>query len=115
MKTLEKVQSEISALQKEADTPNLPKKDYKKIEKKVKLLYQCQLYLETNPTAEFLEKQKEDLKKKLKAIDAGFLQWSSNNPQEANSVKNPKSKYNSIMGTKNFKAQLLTLQYLIVG
>lgn len=113
MKTLESVKSEIESLQKEAATEGMLPRFIKKIEKKVKLLYQCQLYLETNPTKEFIEKQKADTSKKIKVINDGYKDWLNNNAKEADGCKNPKSKYQTYMGLKNIKAQYLTLSYLL--
>lgn len=112
MKNIEQVKKEIAELQKEGEELRGTKM-YKRIEKKVGALYKCQLYLESNPTQEFIEKQKADLKKRLKIIAAGLSVWLRENPQEGNSTKNPKSKYNTLMGVKTIKQQLATLEYLL--
>lgn len=110
MKTLEYVQQELQDAIKLGET-ELSKKEAKLCEKRVKHLYSCQLYLETNPTEEFVQKQFEDVKRKIKIINSGFQQWLQNNRKEADA--NPKSKYHTLMGLKNYKAQLNTLDYLL--
>lgn len=112
MKTLEYVQQELQDAIKLGET-KLSKKEAKVCEKRIKHLYSCQLYLETNPTEEFVQKQFEDVKRKIKIINSGFWQWLQNNQKEADGGANPKSKYNSMMGLKNYKAQLNTLDYLL--
>ena len=111
MKTIDDINTELDRLRD--DTKNLhSKREREKIAKKCSVLYLCKLYLETNPTLKFIEKQKAEVKRKLDFIDEGFNQWAGSNPKEAN-VNNPKSKYNSLMGVKVLKAQLKTLNYLL--
>lgn len=112
MKTLEYVQQELQDAIKLGET-GLSKKEAKVCEKRIKHLYSCRLYLETNPTQEFVQKQFEDVKRKIKIINSGFHKWLQNNQKEADGVANPKSKYNTLMGLKNLKAQLNTLDYLL--
>jgi len=112
MKTLESIKNELAMLRKEAEG-QLSKRESKALEKRIKGLYACQLYLETMPTQEFIEKQKTDVSKKIKSISAGFDKWLSSNPSESDNIKNPKSKYNTLMGLKNMKAQLVTINFLL--
>ncbi len=83
------------------------------MEKQIKHLYACQLYLESSPTEEFITKQHDDVKRKIKVINGGYDSWCRANPKERDSVANPLSKYRSLMGLKNYKAQLVTLSYLL--
>lgn len=112
MKTLQNVKDELLVARKLSEQ-ELSKKEKSKLEKELKHLYACQLYLESDPTQTFLEKQQKDLKHKIKIVTSGFSTWCSNNPKERDSCKNPKSKYNTMMGLKNFKEQLRTIEYLL--
>jgi len=113
MKTLESIKSEIAIDRKQAEKEDLTKREAKQIEKRIKKLYACQLYLETDPTETFIQKQKADVSKKIKIINDGFSDWLKNNAKESDGCKNPKSKYQTYMGLKNLKAQYLTLSYLL--
>lgn len=110
MKTLEEVKKQITDLREEAK--GLGKKEAKKICKRLGLLYSVQLYLETSPTQQFIEKQKDNLEYKVKVINDGFSTWRNNNPKDSN-VNNPKSKYNSYMGLRQVREQLATINYIL--
>lgn len=113
MKTLDYIKGEIAAIDKQTANEELSKREAKQLEKRRKLHYDCQLYLETHPTEEFLLKQKKDCKKKIDFINGNFSTWLNNNAKEAEAVKNPKSKYHTVMGLKTIKSQLATLNYLL--
>lgn len=112
MKTLDYVKSQLQDAIKLGES-ELSKREAKQCEKEIKHLYSCQLYLETNPTEEFITKQQKDVINKIKAINGGYQKWCSANTKERDSTSNPKAKYNTMMGLKNLKAQLSTLNYLL--
>jgi len=56
MKTLEYVKQQLQDAIALGET-ELSKREAKQCEKQIKHLYSCQLYLETNPTEEFVIKQ----------------------------------------------------------
>lgn len=113
MKTLESIKAELGVARKLAEK-QLSKSEEKRLDKELKMLYQCQLYLETEPTKTFLEKQKTEVTRKIKIVNEGFDVWMRNNQKECDGVKNPKSKYYSLMGMKTLKLQLNTLNFLLM-
>lgn len=78
MKTIKKIKAEIKVLQK-TDTTDLSPGQMKKIHKEAEQLNQYKLYLETNPSEEFLKKQHTELSAKLDKIDESFANWYNNN------------------------------------
>lgn len=112
MRTIEAIRKEIQEEEKFAATPNATKRQMEKSAKRIENLRACILYLETNPTEQFMNKQLTQLKKNVDVINSGFGAWRRNNPKDAE-VSNPKSKYETMMGMKTIKAQIKNLNYLL--
>lgn len=56
------------------------KKDRNKITNRIDFLKSCLYYLETNPTADFIQKQYDIVLKQLHIIDNGYAEWRKNQP-----------------------------------
>ena len=88
-------------------------KDRRKAEREVSLLRTVKLYLENNPSQEWLEKEVFRIETLLEKIAAGFKTWAKNNPREANETPNPLSVYNRLMGTATLKRHLKGARYIL--
>lgn len=76
MKTLKEVNKEIEQIHAcNYDKSKTPIKDKKANYKKLKVLNEVRLYLETNPREDFIKQMLSDSKRKLKNIQEGFLKW----------------------------------------
>lgn len=112
MKTIQEIQKEIVDIEKFCATDRATKRQMASGAKRIENLRSCIMYLETNPSQEFMLKQLAQLKDKVSIINSGFSSWKSNNPKDAE-VNNPKSKYETMMGLKTIKSQIKNLNYMI--
>jgi hypothetical protein len=111
MKTIQQVQSEIDALRKEFKTffLNTQDKTANKARKRIDLLEKVVIYLESNPTEEFVTKERLRLADKLHAIRAAYDDYLANIDAQANVPE-----YMAKMGGKLIKDQQKVLTYIMV-
>ena len=113
MKTINVIQGEIKQFEGwhnnplHSDTP-----EYRKAGRRVILLRQYVSYLQAGAQEKFLKKDLKVLETRLDIITKGFRKWLSCN-KEHDQLKNPQSKYNSVMGTRKIKRQIEALKYLL--
>ena len=118
MKTLQNIREEIEAIKSQADGLRAKKSQdkkadrlYKKLGKERKLLYECQLYLESSPREEFVRKMLKDLQDQLKRIDEGFSDWLPTYTKVGN--EDCKKTYLKIMETAEKKKQIKVLKLIL--
>lgn len=113
MKTINEIKKEIKQFEKwhanplYSDTP-----EYKKAGRRVVFLRQYVSYIQAGAQEKYLKKDLEVLNKRLDIIEKGYGKWLSFN-KEYDQLKNPETKYNSIMGTRKIKRQIEALEYLL--
>jgi len=116
MKTITAVQKEMDSIKVDmmSNTKNISKSDRTKLKKKYEFLAICKMYLEHNPTEEYLMKEKERLSSRINAINKGYI------PDERlieSGLKKEERKehadYNKIMGLTKTKNQLQSIQFLL--
>lgn len=87
------------------------KSKIKSFKKKITTLRHYRRYLETNPTQAFVEKMRDDTRKKVHAIDDRYGEWLENNkfmyPTE------PLKVYRRLMERKHYMEQIKTLEFLL--
>lgn len=91
------------------DQGRFKKSELSRARKLVVLLRSVSLYLESNPSEDFINSMLVDLEKKLKNINDNYPKWI---PPDR-SVKNIRAAYDTEMGTKKVKAQIKTLKYIL--
>lgn len=112
MKTIKQLQKEIIELERWNDPKQKDTAVYKKAGKRADVLRQYISYLQAGAQEKPLKKDLEVLRKRLDIIEKGYGKWLSFN-KEYDQLKNPETKYNSIMGTRKIKRQIEALEYLL--
>lgn len=119
MQTIESIKNEIASLR--ATWPQRPTdfseiKQHKKDTEKIGFLYKMQLYLESNPTEEFVRAQVKELEAKLSRIEEAYPNWRAtlqSKPKGEGDEKIAKARYHKEMGVSDIKQQIKTLRYLL--
>lgn len=107
MKTLTTIKKEIEellALDRHKEKPSV----LSRAKKRIQFLRMCQHYLETQPSTEFLQKEKARLENRLDLIEDNFDYYKA-----TATAKKPLKEYAKLMDTKSVKEQLKTIKYLI--
>lgn len=117
MKTKQNITDEINSLTKEGEQLKgskdpKQKRLLKKIEKRLPLLRQILLFIDTAPSEESVIKMQTDLNRKKRLVDSGFEEWKKNTPK-TDQGKTPLSKWRSINDYKTIKNQLGWCNYLL--
>jgi hypothetical protein len=116
MKSIKKIEQEMNNIQVEISTNS---KEYtetaiNRMKKRHSFLCVCKMYLESKPTDDFLEKEKERLSTRINLINAGYepdqrLIDAGLKKEEQSEHKD----YNKIMGLPKIKEQLKSIQFLL--
>lgn len=126
MKTINEVKNEISqilldindlnkefrAMQKQGGGVKRISGKIKKQNQRIKELKQLILYLESNPSPEFLQCQKDDLNKKIKAVEERFQEWMKWNSSKVKGP-NPRKYYEKHFEIPEMKNKVKTIDYLL--
>lgn len=125
MKTLQNVQKEKSELLKELqqydsilNQPsddaiyNNAKKETKRINKRLEFIKTIEMYLQTNPTEEFVQKEFDRLTNRLRAIREKEPKYPENEAYVPY-WKQQVAAYNKTMGVSDVQMKLSTLKYLL--
>lgn len=115
MLTAEKVRIEIAEIilhnkHRSGDDP-----DYKRAERRLKLLQPLLAYLETEPSEEYVRKKLERCRALLQKIEDGYEAWCSNNQTDFLSTQNPKSKYDTMMDTATIRRHIKNAETILNG
>src|SRR5689334_12313787 len=110
MKTIKDIDSELSVIQNIIIEKRKDDKDDKCTAwvGKANFLKQVRLYLETNPTAEYLQREIARLETLISNLESKFDGWKISNPPDGVPVEKLKSFYNNEMGINHMKSQLKT-------
>jgi hypothetical protein len=112
MKTLEEINQDIRNVELEMMDGTTPKRRYKTLETKLKLLRQIKMYLETNPSEEFIELEINRINTYISSKQSQFEYWKKNVcPQHVDTNKR-KALFEREVGIPHLKKQLKTLKYL---
>jgi len=126
MKTIEQVKKELAELEGSGQgirhtistapekISDKAEKQYKKAQKRCAFLHLCVLYLESGPNPDFVQQEKQRLKRHLSIIDGGFDEWCKNTPCHDDKIKvERKPEYNNLMGRAKIASQLKTIEYIL--
>lgn len=109
MKTILSLTSEINDIQKEcADQKEIADSYLNKMHKRVRMLLECIIYLESNPRKEFIEQMLDDSQKKLKLIRSACPKW-----DEKLDIKKLTREYEKTEGVKKINEQIKLLRFLL--
>lgn len=112
MITKSQILEEIEMLQSQYPPEFQGTKDYKKAEKRAKLLRTCATYLEFSPTHDVLKRELESVENKIKSAENGYNTWYKNTTIEERG-KNPKQTYRNEMGMRTLELQRRSLIFLL--
>jgi len=115
MKTITIIQKEMGSIQVDlSSSKGLSKSDVTKLKKKYSFLKMCKMYLESNPTEEYLLKEKEKLNARINAINSGYI------PDQRlidaglkKEERKERADYNKIMGITKTRNQLQAIKFLL--
>ena len=108
MKTPADIQSEMERIRRD----NATELGNTTVSDKLLFLKNCKLYLDGNPTLEFVQKQLREVSNKVTLIEAGYSDWMANTPNTAQ-YKNPEQWYGNMMGKMEFRAQVKMLEHIL--
>jgi len=104
MKTIKAINKEIEEIVSKAFPTTRDKN-------RVAFLRQCVRYLETEPSQEFLDSEKERLKREVQVLENRYDNWLESVPKRKSSP-NPYGAYCTEVNMNYHKNQLKTLKYL---
>ncbi len=114
MKSIKSIEQEMTNIQVSLSTEEHKKSVISRMKKRHSFLLTCKMYLKTNPTTEFIHKEKERLITRINLINAGYT------PDKRlidNGFRKEEQKehadYNKIMGLGKCKDQLKAISFLI--
>jgi hypothetical protein len=114
MKTLKQVEKEYTKVFSDFDMKSTVRN------RKLEIMKQCKLYLQTNPNEDFVKKMKDEQDAKLDKINAGFLPWLFNthgiediSTKSKKLISKYRSEYNSLLNKTKVKFQIKALTYLL--
>lgn len=83
--------------------------------KRIEFLRECMLYIEKEPSEEYLKAEQEKLNRRLRLINEGFTGYQKHNYVELSSLdhKQQQAIYHKVMQTKKHKRHLETIIYLL--
>ena len=106
MKTTEQINQEISDIIASID--GLKESEKKRLKKRIALLKQYKLYLESNPREDFLKESKNLIEKRINFIKDNFQSWIP-----PNGCLKPLNMYKKETGLPLLISQLDALKYLL--
>lgn len=125
MKTIEDVKKEQAELKAQFNGSDLTLIDgvedadprgISKARKRMTLLKEVVLYLESNPNKEFVESEQAKISERIRKIKSEFPAWKKAQTKEflqSMTETKQKSKYHLDMGLKTLNSQLQTLNYIL--
>ena len=112
MKKIEPIAKEMKEINLDLvnNSSGLKKGQKTAMKNRYNFLRTCKLYLEAEPTVDFLKSEKARLNNKIKLINEGHI---DNEKIDLRDQKKERKEYDKIMGTAKFKIQLKTLNFLL--
>lgn len=105
MKEVKSIQTEIDSLLEELKHAEKDKPLFKRLQ----FLKVCKMYLETNPSEDFIKKEKSRLSKRIQLLRDGYSGYKAKDPDP----KKWKSEYNKATGLNQLNVQLRTINFLL--
>lgn len=112
MKKLKTVTNELKELIREASAAKDPKIK-RKLKLKIPFLRMCAMYIESNPTNEFVEGEILRINNRIELISDGFEYWASLPREESLSGSKLLTFYYKEMGVPKLRRQLQALRFLL--
>ena len=110
MKTIESVTQEINEALKSI-TKDSGKAEVEAVKRDVAFLRQCKLYLDSSPRQEFIQKQRDEIQRRINLIPSHYKEWQYG--RVLTKYKDPYKTYQAEMNYSGLKVQLKTLDYLL--
>lgn len=85
-------------------------KEYGQLEDKYAYLQTCIFYLQSNPSEDFLNKEKQRIENILSLIEDGFKKWEE---QETDKDKATRGRYNRLMSRTAYVRQLEFINFIL--
>ena len=117
MKSIKKIEQEMDSIQVEISTNSVYYKetDINRMKKRYIFLKMCYMYIESSPTDDFLNKEKDRLLNKINLINAGYEPNMKLIERGLKKEEQDEHKfYNKIMNVSKFKEQLKCINFLII-
>lgn len=112
MKTLDQINKLLAEASKQA-TRELTKKETNNLVRELAKLMNAKMYLETNPSEDFIKSEFEELKKRKEQIDKDFQKWLRFTPQGDRTPTQSKSAYRTEMGYKKVRSQISFMEFIL--
>ena len=114
MKTERQLKEEMDSIQVDLSTKDLKKMQISRLKKRYSFLKLCVHYLQSQPTKEFLQSEKERLNNKINLINAGYVPNEMYLKQGLHKEEKKEHKdYNKIMSMAKYQEQLKSIKFLI--
>jgi len=109
MKTINQIKKEEKDLRSEAHYADYTRK--KQIKRRLELLKTCRIYLETEPSEQYLRDELHRVSKKIEIIQERFPAWSAGKIGGGTELQR---RYDALTDKSKLRFQVRTLQYLLI-
>jgi hypothetical protein len=113
MKNLEEVKKQITDNIRFSSQRNISEKEYKRISRETGQLRTIEKYLETNPSEEYLKKERARMERILKAKNDQYEYWLKHNKPFEVEPKDARSFFNKENGLNVLKRQLKMVNLIL--
>jgi len=112
MKTAKFLQNEVAKLFAQCHDPLTEDKEVKKLKKRITFLKTCMYYMQTEPSMEFLEKEKDRLNNRINMFMETYVPLDSTKYMKKDLSAHKKG-FEKEMGIPKIKSQLVTINFLL--
>lgn len=117
MKTVQQIKEEVNSLienhkEKERKAAT-SKKKVPSIKSKLDFLKMCRLYLETNPSPEFLKSEVKRMEDIVSSKESQFKEWTVPHELKSQSINKQKAAFFREVGVSDIKKRIKTVKYLL--
>ena len=107
MKTVQQIQNRINELMDYCQSFKPSEgKTFNKERKELSLLNTIKMYLEDNPSEDFIKKEVERLENRVMLIEDGFMNYLHNTPEDSDILSKKRQEYNKINNVPEIRRQL---------
>lgn len=112
MRSIKSVEKEIREIERENFSKQ--KKSYKSKQlKRLSFLRTCNMYLESNPSVDFINQEIKRISSRIELLEKGFDVWKELPRKKVVSDRGLITFYRKEMGIPNLKIQLSTLKFIL--